>query len=213
MKRVFLVLALMVVGSLAMAQGFAIRGAFPFNLNSNKLGAEAEVEYNGRLDANLIWGLRVSLQQIPLDGGQTTLIFPNGYLEYRVPLQTGVSGYGRAELGVGILPQFFPRVVLTGGLDSRYALGGLEVIGQASAYFDFIVTNRAKLGLTGRFGTLLIPLVPYLAADLSYDLYPQTFVPKVYAGTLLFLSPQFFLGLEGGTDTTPFVRLFFQFSQ
>ena len=211
-KPVMLVLTVLVLGSLGMAQGFAIRGALPFNLTSNKLGLEGELEYNAKLDTNLTWGVRLSAQQIPLDGGNLTLIVPNGYIEYRVPLQANVSAYGKAELGIGILPQFFPRVVLTGGLDSRYALGGLEVIGQTSAYFDFIVTNRAKLGATGRFGVLLIPLVPYLAADLNYEFYNGRFIPKVYAGSLLFLSPQFFLGLEGGTDSDPFIRLFFQFT-
>jgi hypothetical protein len=213
MKRVILMLTMLVLGSLAVAQGFAIRGAFPFNLSSNKLGLEGELEYNAKLDANLTWGVRLSAQKIPLDGGDLTLIVPNGFIEYRVALQTATSAYGKAELGIGILPQFFPRVVLTGGFDSRYTLGGVEVIGQTSAYFDFIVTNRAKLGATGRFGVLLIPLVPYLAADINYEFYKSQFVPKVYAGSLLFLSPQFFLGLEGGTDSDPFVRLFFQFSQ
>lgn len=213
MQRVWVFLAMVILGSLAVAQGFAIRGAFPFNLSSSKLGFEGELEYSAKLDANLTWGIKASAQKIPLDGGDLVLILPGGFLEYRLTLMAQTSAYAKAELGIGLSPQFFPRVVLSGGLDSRYQLSGLEVFGQTSAYFDFIVTNRAKLGVTGRFGAIVVPFVPYLATDLNYDFYPARFVPKLYAGSLLFLLPQFFLGLEGGVDTNGFVRLFFQFSQ
>lgn len=213
MRRVLVLLAIMMLGGLAMAQGFAIRGAFPFNLGSSQLGFEGELEYNSKLDANLTWGVKVSAQKIPLDGGDLVLILPGGFLEYRFNLMSQTSAYAKAELGIGLSPQFFPRLVLTGGLDSRYQVSGLEVFGQTSAYFDFIVTNRAKLGVTGRFGAIAIPFVPYVAADLNYNFYPAVLVPKLFAGSLLFLSPHLFLGLEGGIDTNGFVRLFFQFSQ
>lgn len=208
-----LLLAVLLLGSSAFALGFSVRGALRFD---GKFGLEGEVEYADRLDAKITWGVRASLRAIPLSD-PLILIVPGGFIEYRQTLlddKTTVSGYGKAELGVGLLPQFFPRLVLTGGLDGRTPIAeDLDGFAQVSTYFDFIVTNRAKLGLTGRVGAILIPFVPYVAFDLNYDFYPATVGSNIYAGTLLYLSPQFFLGLEAGFDPGGYVRLFFQWSE
>jgi hypothetical protein len=160
--------------------------------------------------------VRASLQAIPVSN--VVLIVPNGFLEYRQGLlqdgPTVLSAYGKLELGIGELPRFFPRAVLTAGAEGRMPLAdGVDGFVQSSLYFDFIVTNRARLGVTGRVGAILIPFVPYLGAEVYYDFYPATGVPKVYLGSLMYLSPQLFLGLEGGFDPGLFVRLVFQFSE
>lgn len=210
---IFVVLLGVLIGSSALALGFSVRGALRYD---GAFGLEGELEYADRLDETLTWGVRASLQAIPLS--DVVLIVPNGFLEYRQGLiqdgPTALSGYGKLELGIGELPQFFPRAVLSAGVEGRMPLmDGLDGFAQSGAYFDFIVTNRARLGVTGRVGAILIPFVPYLGAEYYYDFYPQTGVPKVYLGSLMYLSPQFFWGLEGGFDPSAFVRVLFQFSE
>lgn len=209
----FVVLLGVLVGSSAFALGFSVRGALWY---FGQVGLEAEAEYADQLDQHLTWGVRASFQGLPLSS--PVLIIPNGFLEYRQNLfqdtGTTLSGYGKLELGIGEVPQFFPRAVLTAGADGRMPLTeGIDGFAQASTYFDFIVTNRARLGVTGRVGAIIIPFVPYVGAEYYYDFYPQASVPKVYAGSLLYLSRQFFVGLEGGFDPGAFVRLIFQFSE
>ena len=213
MGKLFL-LTMLLISSSALALGFSVRGAVRFD---GKFGLEGEVEYADKLDPKITWGVRASLRAIPLSD-PVVLIVPNGFIEYRENLledkTTVLSGYGKAEVGIGWLPQFFPRLVLTGGIDGRTPLAdGIDGFGQASSYFDFIVTNRAKLGLTGRVGAIIVPVVPYVGFDLNYDFYPGSFGRNLHLGNLLYLSEQFFLGLEGGFDTSGYVRLFFQWSE
>ncbi|GEM83394.1 hypothetical protein [Meiothermus hypogaeus] len=215
--RVWILLAV-VLGSTAFALGFSVRGAVRYDLGSNKLGLEGELEYADQLDANLTWGVRLSTRAVPWDG-PLVLIVPNGFIEYRTALkespELSSSAYARAEVGLGWLPQFFPRLVLSGGIDNRYAefVGLKDVFVQSKLSLDFIPTERLTPGLETRVGLILVPFVPYLAAGVDYNFVNSTLSPKLYAGSLLFLSPQFFLGLEGGLDPSGFVRLFFQFAE
>ncbi|MCX7782349.1 MAG: hypothetical protein N2318_01750 [Meiothermus sp.] len=215
--RVLILLAV-VLGSSAFALGFSVRGAVRYDLGLNKLGLEGELEYADPLDANLTWGVRLSTRAIPWDA-PLVLIVPNGFIEYRTTLKESAElssrAYARAEVGLGWLPQFFPRLVLLGGIDNRYAefLGLKDVFVQSKLSLDFIPTERLTPGLETRLGLIVIPFVPYLAAGLDYNFVNSTLSPKLFAGSLLFLSPQFFLGLEGGLDPNGFVRLFFQFAE
>lgn len=208
----------LVLGSSAFALGFSVRGAVRYDFGANKLGLEGELEYADTLDANLTWGVRLSTRAVPLDA-PLVLIVPNGFVEYRTALKEGAeltsSAYARAEVGIGWLPQFFPRLVLSGGIDNRYAelLGLKDVFVQSKVSLDFIPTERLTPGLETRIGLIIIPFVPYLAAGVDYNFVNSTLSPKLFAGSLLFLSPQFFLGLEGGIDPSGFVRLFFQFAE
>lgn len=215
MRRLGIVVAVLGVwaGSSALALGFSVRGALWY---FGQFGLEAELEYADKLDQNLTWGVRASFQGLPLSS--PVLIVPNGFIEYRQTLLqdagTSLSGYGKLELGIGEVPQFFPRAVVTAGADGRMPVSdGADGFAQGSTYFDFIPTNRARLGVAGRVGAIIIPFVPYVGAEYYYDLIPKTSVPKVYAGSLLYLSPQFFVGLEGGFNPGGFVRLLFQWSE
>jgi len=210
---IFVMLLGMWVGSSALALGFSVRGALWY---FGAFGLEAEAEYADKLDQNLTWGVRASFQGLPLSS--PVLIVPNGFIEYRQNLlqdvNTTLSGYGKLEMGIGLVPQFFPRAVLTAGADGRTPVAeGIDGFAQTSTYFDFIPTNRVRLGVTGRVGAVLIPFIPYLGAEYYYDFIPKTSVPKVYAGSLMYLSPQIFVGLEGGFNPGGFVRLLFQWSE
>jgi hypothetical protein len=213
-----LMLLAVVLGSSAFALGFSVRGAVRYDLGLNKLGLEGELEYADKLDTNLSWGVRLSTRAVPLDA-PLVLIVPNSYVEYRAALKDSAeltsSAYARAEVGLGWLPQFFPRLVLSGGIDNRFAelLGLKDVFVQSKVSLDFIPTERLTPGLETRVGLIVIPFVPYLAAGVDYNFVSSTLSPKLFAGSLLFLSPQFFLGVEGGLDPSGFVRLFFQFAQ
>jgi len=220
MRRWLWVVSLIValLGSSALALGFSVRGATRYDIGSNKFGLEGELEYADKLNDNLTWGVRASVRKIPLLDGDLTLLVPNLFAEFRQTVEGDdkrvVSWYGRAELALGLSPQIFPRTVLSIGADSRFPLSeSLDGFLQLSGYWDFIVTNRSRLGLKGRAGAIMVPFVPYLAFDLNYDLYPGQFNPNIFAGTLLYLSQQFFLGLEGGYDTNAYLRLFFEFSE
>jgi hypothetical protein len=195
-----------VLASSALGAGFSVRAALNY-----PLGLEGELEYAAIVEPGLTWGVRLSAQKTP--DADLVLIIPNAFIEYRKTVKENTSLYSKLELGIGWLPQFFPRAVLTLGIDSRYSLAGLDVVSQASIYLDFIVTNRAKLGSTGRFGLIVIPFVPFIGLDLSQEFYSNTFTPKLYAGSLLYLSQQLFIGLETGSSNGAYARLFFQFSE
>ncbi len=220
MRRWWMALMLLAVllGGSAVAQGFSVRGAVRYDFGLNKLGLEGELEYADKLDANLSWGVRLSTRAVPWDA-PLVLIVPNGFVEYRTALKESAeltsSAYARVEVGIGWLPQFFPRLVLSGGIDNRYAelLGLKDVFVQSKVSLDFIPTERLTPGMETRVGLIVIPFVPYLATGLDYNFVSSTLSPKLFAGSLLFLSPQFFLGLEGGLDPSGFVRLFFQFAE
>ncbi len=219
MKKLWIVfmLGVILLGSSGLALGFSVRGAVRYDFGLSKVGLEGELEYADRLDANLIWGVRISARAVPLDS-PLVLLAPNGFIEYRTTLKDSTaltsSLYARAEVGLGWLPQFFPRLVLSAGIDNRYKLAGLEdVFVQSKLSLDFIPTERLTPGLETRVGLIVIPFVPYLAAGLDYNFLNSTLSPKLYAGSLMFLSPEFFLGLEAGIDPSGFVRLFFQFAE
>ncbi len=220
MRRWWMLLMLLAVllGGSAVGQGFSVRGAVRYDLGPNKLGLEGELEYADKLDASLTWGVRLSTRAVPLDA-PLVLIVPNGFVEYRTALKESAeltsSAYARAEVGLGWLPQFFPRLVLSGGIDNRYTelLGLKDVFVQSKVSLDFIPTERLTPGLETRVGLIVIPFVPYLAAGLEYNFVSSTLSPKFFAGSLLFLSPQFFMGLEGGVDPNGFLRLCFQFAE
>lgn len=217
MKRM-LVLAFLGLISGAFAAGFSVQGAYRYNFDGSPNTLEGEFGYSDYLMPGLEVGGRLALQLDPL--GQAWTVLPYGFAEYRQTLfsegSTAVSGYGRFELGLGTssLAPFFPRTVLAAGLDGRTSLGdGLDGFGQFKLSHDFIITNRSKIGLSSRVGLIAIPFVPYVAAEYSYDLYPSTSNLNLYVGSLLYLSRQFFVGLEGGYNNHSYIRFFASFGE
>ncbi|HEU4740484.1 MAG TPA: hypothetical protein VFS50_02665 [Meiothermus sp.] len=194
----------------AQAAGFSVRGALRYD--GGGFGAEGEAGFGQKLSPQLEVGAKLSLRAIPFSD-PLILIVPNAFAEYRSSLAEGVQGVGRAELGLGILPQLFPRVYLSGGVDARYKLADLDVFGQARLNFDFIPTNRATPSLSGRFGAILIPFVPYAGGELGYNLVSAASSLNVFVGSLLYLSPQFFVGLEGGFNNGGYLRLVAEFDE
>ena len=89
-----------------------------------------------------------------------------------------------------------------------------DMFAQVSVSFDYIPTNRAKLALASRVGLIVVPVLPYLAVEPSYDFESSVFDPTVYAGSLLFISEQAFLGLDiGYSEEKGFVRLFVNYTE
>lgn len=194
------------------AAGFSLRGAFKLAGNGPFVAAEAG--YSDKLSAEIEIGGRLGFD------GETKVILPYVFAEYRRDLHKEGSAtiqvVSRGELGLGYaygLSSIVPRLQFFGGIDARYPLGGIEAFGQARATFDFIPTNRLKPGVSGRFGAILIPFVPFVGTELSYNFLGGVFDSNFFAGTLLYLSPQFNMGLEAGSGSNGYVRLFAQFEE
>ncbi len=217
--KTFLVVLVFAISQQAAALGFSVRGAFQYNFAaSNPFGLEGEIEYSDKLNEQITWGVRASVQDSALGFNDVILIVPNAYISYRTEIyrqdRATASAYGTLELGLGLLPQIFPRAVATIGMEGALPFTPeLNGFAQSKLSFDFIVTNRAKITAEGRVGIIVIPFVPYLGANYAYDFYPSTGAAKIFLGSLMFLSPQFFIGLETGLDPNVYARLFFQFTE
>lgn len=219
--RSFLAFITVALFSQGFAEGFAVQAAFRYDFDGDLIG-QAEGGYSAKVLPSLEVGGRLALDLNPI--GESTTVFAYGFGEYRNALLeeagTTTSAYVRAELGAGyinseVLKTFFPRGVVAVGVDGRSPTAGtIDGFGQFKLSFDYVPTNRAKFGVSNRVGLIVIPVVPYVAFEVTYDLTPQEVDVKAYVGSLLYLSPQFFLGVDVGmNNAVGYARLFASFSE
>ena len=219
--RRFIPLLLIVLLGQTYAEGFGVQAAFRYDFDGDLIG-QAESGYSAKVLPNLEVGGRLALDLNPI--GESTTVLAYGFGEYRTSLLeqagTTTSAYARAELGAGYISSeelntFFPRGVVAVGIDGRSpSTDTIDGFGQVKLSFDYIPTNRTKFGVSHRIGLIIIPVVPYIAFEVAYDLTPQEVDLKVYAGSLLYLSQQFFLGVDvGTTNAVGYARLFASFSE
>jgi hypothetical protein len=221
-----LVVWTILVCSTAFAEGFSVQGAFRANLNG-ALIIQGEGGYSDQVLPGLEVGGRLALDLNPV--GDSTSILLYGFAEYRKTVleQTlyeendlATQAFARGELGVGYLfsdarNTFFPRAVLSTGLEGSSPFStSMKTFGQLKASFEFIPTDRAKLGSSQRIGFIIIPFVPYVASEFYYNFIDESVDFYAYAGSLLYFSEQIFIGVDlGVNNNTPYARVFANFTE
>jgi hypothetical protein len=214
-------LVLGVVASMACAEGFSVQGAFRANLNGSWI-IQGEGGYSDQVLPGLEVGGRLALDLNPV--GEKTSVLLYGFAEYRKAVLEGetasTSAFGRGELGVGYFfsaerDTFFPRVVLSGGLEGSSTFNEtIDSFGQLKASFEFIPTDRAKLGSSQRIGFIIIPFVPYVASESYYNFIDESVDFYAYVGSLLYFSEQIFVGADlGVNNNTGYARVFANFTE
>jgi hypothetical protein len=168
-------------GGMTYAEGFSVQGAFRANLNGSPI-IQGEGGYSDQVLPGLEVGGRLALDLNPV--GEKTSVLLYGFAEYRKTVlaqsiiaenDLATQAFARAELGVGYLfseerNTFFPRAVLQTGLEGSSPFSAtLKTFGQLKASFEFIPTDRAKLGSSQRIGFIAIPFVPYVASESYYN--------------------------------------------
>jgi hypothetical protein len=215
------------------AEGFSVRGAFRAALDTS-LNLQAEAGYSdlvlpglevgGRLAIDLIAEPTLRGDVISTETSTSVLLY--GFAEYRKTLSNEITdAFARGELGVGYLfsaerNTFFPRAVLSTGLEGSSVFNeNIKTFGQLKASFEFVPTDRAKLGSAQRVGFIIIPLVPYIASESYYNFINGSSEFSAYTGSLLYFSEQLFIGLDVGikdsvTDNTAgYARIFTSFTE
>jgi hypothetical protein len=221
------------LGNVVLAEGFTVQGAFRAALDSS-LNLQAEAGYSDLVLPGLEVGgrLAVDLTAEPTLRGDvistetSTSVLLYGFAEYRKTLSNNTAdAFGRGELGVGYLfsverNTFFPRAVLSTGLEGSSVFNeNIKSFGQLKASFEFVPTDRAKLGSSQRIGLIIIPLVPYVASESYYNFIDGSSEFSAYAGSLLYFSEQLFIGLDVGikdseTDNaTVYAKVFTSFTE
>jgi hypothetical protein len=210
-------------GTMVLAEGFSVQGAFRANLRGSPI-FQAEGGYSDLVLPELEVGGRLALDMNPL--GEKTSVLLYGFADYRKTLQnTTTVAFGRGELGVGYLfseerNTFFPRAVLSTGLEGSSPFNeNIDSFGQLKASFEFVPTDRAKLGSSQRVGFIIIPFVPYIASESYYNFIDGSSEFSAYLGSLLYFSEQLFVGADlgvnstGADTTTGYARVFANFTE
>jgi hypothetical protein len=188
---------------------------------------QGEGGYSDQVLPGLEVGGRLALDLNPV--GEKTFILLYGFAEYRKTfLEQSVlsendwvtQAFARGELGVGYLfseerNTFFPRAILQTGLEGSSPFSvNLKTFGQLKASFEFIPTDRAKLGSSQRIGFIAIPFVPYVASESYYNFIGGTSDVYAYVGSLLYFSEQIFMGADLGiNNNTGYARVFANFTE
>lgn len=222
-----LVVWTILVCSPVLAEGFSVQGAFRAKLNGS-FNIQGEGGYSDTVLPGLEVGGRLALDLTvaPIVGGDVigiyaeTSILLYGFAEYRKTLSNNTTdAFGRGELGVGYLfsnrNTFFPRVVLSTGLEGSSPFNEtMDSFGQLKASFEFIPTDRAKLGSSQRIGLIIIPFVPYVASESYYNFIDESVDFYAYVGSLLYFSEQVFIGADVGVNNnTGYARVFANFTE
>jgi hypothetical protein len=228
--RVIRVLGWLVVSlmfsTMVLAEGFSVQGAFRANLKGSPI-FQAEGGYSDLVLPGLEVGGRLALDMNPI--GEATSFLLYGFADYRKTVQTrgefSTVAFARSELGVGYLfseerNTFFPRAVLSTGLEGSSPFNEtIDSFGQLKASFEFVPTDRAKLGSSQRVGFIIIPFVPYIASESYYDFIDGSSEFSAYLGSLLYFSEQLFVGADlgvnstGADTTTGYARVFANFTE
>lgn len=199
----------------AYAQGFSVRGATTVNFGTGNVSVSAEAEYAFKLSSEWKIGIKSTFSLDPISDNDIVLIVPNLFTNFETTLYDWdgkpFDTTAKLELGLGVLPRIFPRLLLSGEAQQKTLLAvGVSGFALATASFDFVVTNRAEIGLSIRTGAVIVPFVPYLTGGVTYDLYPGTGSFTLALGSLIYFTPESFVGLEVGFNPGGFVRVFFQ---
>jgi hypothetical protein len=221
-----LVVWTILVCSTVFAEGFSVQGVFRANLNGSLI-IQGEGGYSDTVLPGLEVGGRLALDLNPV--GDSTSILLYGFAEYRKTLleqtvyeenDVATQAFARGELGVGYLfsderNTFFPRAVLSMGLEGSSPFSvSMKTFGQLKASFEFIPTDRAKLGSSQRIGFIIIPFVPYVASESYYNFVDESVDFYAYVGSLLYFSEQIFIGVDlGVNNNTGYARVFANFTE